>query len=521
MDVASHSWDTAQDAEDFLRNRQAGEAFSKLAELMAQAEQKAEARNHKSHQSGVTTCAECHQDFPDLAGLARHQQKLHTLRKPHRCKACGQEFALLSSLQLHKCLSSPSVCQLCHGKAQRGAPCSACQTDLSDPKGPQEQPHLYQHRHHHDNSPYACAPCGRAFSHKQELLYHQQAGGCQPAPLSPKAVKPSAALASFTPAPTPTPSYASLPPSPPLPGACLFCSRVFRSAAGLANHQRVWHPSQWAKNSPKLTNSRKTAGKMNGKTLEKMPDSECKEASDSAKKRDGGDKKGQLFPCRSCDRVFSQTSMLHQHRKEVHRREKRPWREHRPSAKSTRQRKKGETYPCLICGKVFLHHLTRWAHLRTHSAQQQSQMRKVAKGVKASKLTKEIKTTDKNPPQKNKKTKCAAASKAEPKKRRRKQESVEEEGEFPCPSCLEVFSSPSALCKHEEVHQPAEVTKTCSVCNEDITPAEGGAAVTELLYHCVPCRQAFSTLGSFLQHCRMHLPSDTDGEGCDSDDEVC
>ena len=517
--MASHNWDADQDSEDFVRNRQAGDAFSKLAELMAQAEQKQDGHNPKSLQSGLSTCEECHQDFPDLAGLARHQQKLHALRKPHRCKACGQEFALLSTLQLHKCPSSSSVCQLCHGKAQRGAPCSACSSELSDPKGLQEQSHLYQHRHHHDNSPYACAPCGRAFSHKQELLYHQQAGGCQPAPLSPKAPKPSTVLSSFTPVPTPTPSYASLPPSPPRPGVCQFCPRVFRSAAGLANHQRFWHPSQWAKNPTKR--SQKSAGKMNGKTLEKMPYSECKNASDSAKKSDAIQKKGQLFPCRSCDRVFSQTAMLHQHRKEVHRREKRPWREHRPSAKSTRQRKKGETYPCLICGKVFLHHLTRWAHLRTHSAQQQSQMRKVAKGVKPSKPTKETKAAEKNPARKTKKTKCSSTSKAgkvDTKKQRRKRENLEEDGEFPCPSCLEVFSSPAALCKHEEVHQPAEIVNNCSICNEGMPPIEGRATMPELLYHCVPCREAFFSLNSFLQHCQMHLPSDDNGEGCDSDD---
>lgn len=498
-----------------MKNRQAGDAFSKLAELMAQAEQKQDGRNQKLHQSGAFTCKECQQDFPDLAGLVRHQQKLHALRKPHRCKACGQEFALLSSLQLHKCLSSSSVCQLCHGKAQRGAPCSACSSELADPKGPQEQSHLYQHRHHHDDSPYACAPCGRAFSHKQELLYHQQAGGCQPAPLSPKALKSSAVPSSLTAVPTPTPSYASLPPSPPRPGACMFCRRVFRSAAGLANHQRVWHPSQRAKNSTKL--SGKSAGKMNSKMEKTL---ECKSAPGSTKKSDANHKKGQLFPCRSCDRVFSQTSLLHQHRKEVHRREKRPWREHRPSAKSTRQRKKGETYPCPICGKVFLHHLTRWAHLRTHSAQQQNQMRKAVQGVKPSVLTKETKTSEKIPTRKTKKTKCSSASKAtkvDTKKQRRKQETHEEEGEFPCPSCLEVFSSPAALCNHEEVHQPAETIKNCSVCQDEMIPVERSSTTPGLLYHCVPCRQAFSTLNSFLQHCQMHLPSDNDGEEGDSD----
>uniref|UniRef100_H3BXM0 C2H2-type domain-containing protein n=1 Tax=Tetraodon nigroviridis TaxID=99883 RepID=H3BXM0_TETNG len=82
-------------------------------------------------------CQECGRGFAYASDLLHHQDLKHTLPKPHRCRLCGQEFSLRSSLQLHQCA---------RGSAH----------------------------------PYACAPCGRGFSQKQALLHHQQAGCSKP-----------------------------------------------------------------------------------------------------------------------------------------------------------------------------------------------------------------------------------------------------------------------------------------------------------------------------------------------------
>ncbi|XP_030623519.1 zinc finger protein 343 [Chanos chanos] len=517
MDTVPHNCNVVRGQEPVARTRPVGDTLSKLAKLMAQMEYKQEGRYLKSQQTCAAICKECTQEFSDLASLARHQQRDHALRKPHRCRICGQEFALLSTLQLHKCLSGSSVCQGCCGKLQRGATCSVCQGEPPEPQRPDEQSYHYQHRCLPDNSPYACAPCGQAFSHKQELLYHQQAGECQPAPLSPKPLVPSAALFPLVSVATPTPSYASLPPSPSRSGdcssTCSLCPRTFRSPAGLASHWRVAH-SGHLRRRRKRRRQRKTLHRDSG-------ESEAEQ-----------EEKNKLFPCRSCDKVFSQTSALYLHRREEHRRDPMIRKEQKASVKSARQRKKGETYPCLHCGKVFLHHLTRWAHFRNHSTHYQTHMRgvrrpsKVPKPGQESKPAKRFKLAcqPKHPKVCKSIGESEVCSKTEKKTRRHsggnagklkirrdrrrsrgEPEMQEEDGEFPCPSCAEVFSSQSALKEHAEVHQPMDPVELCSVCTKGMAPLEVPEPPLNRVYHCVPCRQAFSALGTFLQHCQMHL----------------
>ncbi|KAL7864376.1 hypothetical protein AOLI_G00157960 [Acnodon oligacanthus] len=495
MDSVNCYWSGASGKQSIPKPRPIANTLSRLAVLMAHVEHRQEGHSPKSQQSCFSICKDCGQEFSDLSSLSCHQQSEHVLQKPHRCQHCGQEFALGSTLQLHRCLTNHLVCKVCRGRPQRGSSCHSCLAEALGPQYLKEQSHHLNHRLHHDSSPYACAPCGKAFSHKQELLCHQQDGGCQPAPLSPKAFMTSSALLALSPDDAPTPSYASLPPSPSetkdYPFTCRHCLKTFRTVQGLASHQRLVH-----------TNS-KTKKKKTSKLNQKL--------------------KGSLFPCRSCDRVFSQTSMLYLHRKEEHRRKTSRMRQQRSYAKCTRQRQKGETYPCLQCGKVFLHHLTRWAHFKSYGTHYQTHLSKsgkLGKMDRADRTANDLKTARdlklKHASKPLKESKIFKTNKKVKKQhlplKTRKHEIADkeatviqnEDGEFPCTSCEKVFKTQSSLQKHEEVHQSSYTPNHCSVCNAGIAlPAVVKSSVNRI-YHCVPCKEIFVDLATFLQHCTTH-----------------
>lgn len=407
-----------QDDPMFTQPRPVANSLSRLAELISQIE-------YKPKQPSSSICKDCGQTFPNLASLVDHQEREHALQKLHCCQRCGQKFALLSSLQLHKCPDSSPTCQACSGVPRWGSPCPSCG---AEPPGAffSEEPFFDR-----DISPYVCAPCGRAFSHKQELLYHQQAGECQPAPLDPP-----------SPAASPTPSS---PPSPTCggvrPAACTLCPRMFRSAAGLASHMRNSHA--------------KKTGALNKK---------------------GSSKKG--FQCRSCDKVFPQTSLLYLHREEEHRRENIIPKPQRSSVKTTRRRQRGETYPCLHCGKVFLHHLTRRAHFKHYSAHHQTHLALSSKPTKpkAATLLKDGKRKRGRP---------------------RKYPLTEEE--------VTGDRSQAVLKVQENVPQPPSTCRCCSVCTGGITLSDTPEDCVKNVYHCVPCAEAFIALETFLEHCQKHL----------------
>lgn len=428
MDSLPFNQYETQDDKLFIQSRPVASRLSRLAELISSFEYKP-----KQQQPSSSICKDCGQTFPNLDSLVDHQEREHTLQKLHCCQRCGQKFALLSSLQLHKCPGSSPMCQTCSGKPEWGSPCSTCG---AEPPGPffSEEPFF-----DHDNSPYVCAPCGRAFSHKQELLYHQQAGGCQPAPLDPS-----------SPVASPTPSYTSSAPSSTCtrvsPAACTLCPRTFRSAAGLASHMRNFH-----------------------------------------EKKKRSSKKFQ-FQCRSCDKVFPQTSLLYLHRKEEHRRESLVTKPQRNSAKTSRRRQRGETYPCLHCGKVFLHHLTRRAHFRHYSAHHQAHLALSSKftkvGIKPNAAKGSPLLKDGIPRKRGRPRKIRPAL-------------TEEVG------TEDLFQA--VLKAHEKVPQPVGTCRCCSVCTGGITLSEIPEDCERNVYHCVPCAVAFITLESFLEHCQKHL----------------
>ncbi|XP_016354351.1 zinc finger protein 91-like isoform X1 [Sinocyclocheilus anshuiensis] len=463
-------WNGAKCDQIPTRARPMSDTLSKLAQLITCIEYK------PKPQPSSSICKDCGHKFSDLNSLVRHQEREHALRKLHRCQRCGQKFVLLSSLQLHKCSHASSMCQTCRGKPQRGSSCPSCGTESS------EDPF------YHDNSPYACTPCGQAFSHKQGLLHHQQAGDCQPA----KTLKP------------PSPSYASLPPSPPKTTAslttCTLCTRTFRSSTGLACHMRFSH-----------THMKSSTEK--NRVL----------------------KSSMLFPCRSCDKSFPKTSLLHQHRKEEHRREIKVRKLQRTSLKTTRQRQKGETYPCLHCGKEFLHHLTRWAHFRHYSSHHQTHLKLSGKSSGADAVGFHPKAAkDPRPSQENRPSKRGRArTKNLPVLTETKQEEAAEtvkqddsdgeDAEYACTSCDQVFSSKAELHVHENIHeeipeeryQPANTCRCCSVCTFGIPLAEIPEVCEKKVYHCVPCAEAFIALDTFLEHCQKHLLRDNEDEFSD------
>ncbi|XP_073679625.1 uncharacterized protein [Garra rufa] len=450
-----HCWNGAKGDQISTRARpMTAETLSKLAQLITCIEYK------PKPQPSSSICKDCGHKFSDPSSLLRHQEREHALQKLHCCQHCGQKFSLPSSLQLHKCSQASSMCH--------------------------NVPESSEDPFYHDNSPYACAPCGQAFSHKQELLHHQQAGGCQPA----KTLKP------------PSPLHASLPPSPPSVSAsltkCTLCPRTFRSSAALACHMRFSYAHMNSSVEKKRVVIVSTIKKKKKKKKKKVLMSSSS------------------FQCRSCDKSFSKTSLLHQHRRE----------EHRRKVKATRQRRKGETYPCLHCGKEFLHHLTRYAHFKHYSSHHQTHLKLSGKSSSTEaggfhpKAAKELLSSQENRPKRGR-----PRTKIRPVLMETKQEDSSDEdedasdededadAEYPCTSCDQVFSSKAKLHVHEKVHeevpeehhQPTDTYRCCSVCTGGIPLTEVPEDCEKKVYHCVPCAEAFIALDAFLEHCQKHL----------------
>lgn len=449
------SWSTSRPQESFSRSTTA-DTLSRLASFIARSNTRPHAQSQQQlPRLPLYVCPECGKGFPYAADLLQHQELKHTLPKPHRCPSCGQEFSLRSSLQLHRCSQDPARCERCHAPSQLGPPCPACATRVP----PHHPSHLFY------RSPYACAPCGRSFSLKQALLQHQQAGCSEPpyasnAAGSPPDVSPQVSEGGLARSDL---SDASV---------CQVCSRTFRTEAALQRHKHNDHLEKL-----------KPRGDSN--------DEEREEGTIEAPQRP----KSKLLRCRSCDMVFRSTSKLYVHRKEKHSREKSTRREARPAVK--KHRKVG-VYPCQICCRVFFHHLSLRAHLRRHALSQAIKNKKTPQGrpPKDSKPSENTqnKTVNKRKPGPGRPRKVKVPERAE-----------EEEKEFPCPSCPEVFALQQQLKEHTELHRASEQKRQCSVCACAMESCKGPGSRRHRLYHCVPCGLGFSALDSFLQHCQEHL----------------
>ncbi|XP_060913103.1 zinc finger protein 271 [Labrus mixtus] len=486
------SWSTTRPPESFSRSKTTTDTLSRLANFIARADTKQQ-RSQRPQTPHLTSyvCQECDQDFLHAADLLHHQEAKHTLPKPHRCASCGHEFSLRSSLQLHRC---EHTCQL--SDSRLGSPCPACTTRTSDPiKLQDNSPRLL------DGSPYACAPCGRGFSQKQVLLHHQQAGCSEPPSTS--GVMDVSSLPDDSPPVSdadsaPSDSSDTAGPSSRALSECEICSRSFRTETALERHKQTSHAEERLQT--KEGGAGGGDGRVNGAPMKRSQS------------------KNKLLSCRSCDMVFRSTSKLYLHRKEKHSREKVVSRESRPV--SVKRRRAG-AYPCQVCGKVFVHHLSLRAHYKHHSDLSYTSIRD------------KLQTDAKDPENRTNTVKSSSAGNktvkagpGRPRKLRRgrrhvteaekqkevpegKKEEVvegeEEEREFPCPSCAEVFSAQSQLREHVELHQSSVRRRCCSVCTHDMDTSKRPGSKRQRLYHCVPCQQGFSTLDSFLQHCQEHL----------------
>ncbi|KAM8829923.1 uncharacterized protein ACB058_018388 isoform 1-T2 [Synchiropus picturatus] len=493
--------------ETFDRCTTASATLARLATLMQQVESKQQlsSQGHVQPHHHPCVCPECGQDFLCVTDLLHHQHRQHTLPKPHRCASCGLEFSLKSSLDLHKCKQSSTPCVVCQGQTRLNSPCPACMicsVVLEKPRSLYRQPLLL-------NS-YVCAPCGRGFSQKQALLHHQQSD-CIDKPLQ----SGSDGSGESTPGSQSSSGRSNSPgPRTKAVSVAQLSFNPIQTNMRLQLHKCSDHAVVQLKPQERTSHEVETSTRSDGVSCVKTGKSES------------------LFRCRSCDMEFSDTVLLHKHRRIKHSRENNvitePW-------NSVRIREKKTMYPCPQCNKVFMHHLSLSAHMKQHSNNsstlkgESSQKDLMAAKLVALKNNHRDRKTDRpgrgrprkiprvinrrrenmmqvDTEESEEEQEVVMEEVVEVEESEEEVEEKEEDGrEFPCPSCAEVFPLQYQLKQHEELHLTAMRRRQCSVCLDEMDPVGWSGSRRRRLYHCVPCQEGFSVLDHFLEHCQEHL----------------
>lgn len=520
------SWSASPHPEAFNRQRNTSETLNRLASFIARAESKQGlARSSKplpqqQQLQGDTTlpfsCHECGEGFLYSAELLKHQEEHHTLPKPHQCSSCGTAFSLRSSLQLHNCEASQQVLQ----PQVQNSPTYATSLvpDNSIDGLTFRQPHVL------DISPYACAPCGKGFALKQALLHHQQAG-CVKAASPSCADNPACPTEDFPFASEEDSSTSSLY-VPAGESACKVCSSTFIDEAAFRCDHKTQHSDE-----------------LNTDLWERV-NGECRTKA-STKSPKGA------FSCRSCEMVFSSPAELSEHRKEQHRRGLGMMSADIVEPLILRLRKKtNNTYTCQICSQVFFHHLSLWAHKKKHPTLEfgssntnnevandksrlpnedaskkliEAKQNMEKKFVPSRIVVRESTLTKANmfglklhKPQKFTASFTPLNATEVPEYEDSLDNDDDDEAEFPCPSCPEVFSRHSDLKAHVELHQSSVRRSRCSVCSSEMDSLKWPGSKRLRLYHCILCQTGFSTLEPFLTHCQNHLKTKVEEDGSTS-----
>ncbi|CAL9703540.1 unnamed protein product [Knipowitschia caucasica] len=478
---------------------------------------------------------DCSLQFTYPTQLLTHQDLQHNLPKPYRCQHCLQEFSHRSTLQMHSCQSAIHV-----PFQATNSPIYA--TSLTNvPESPIES--------------FNCTQPVSVSSIKSTHNLFENVPCAQPSPVDIKITEDSMERVDSTPCnegiqktEIPTENLPCV--QPTIVGVSPFAQEQVPSHQEAGNDiikkLETNSPEKSLTSDDDSSSSQYMEGEGSCKFCSRVfsdetacqqhaPSKPCDKREESPKRQTKKCLNG-VFSCRSCDMVFNSTTKLYNHRKEIHSRGVPSTIEKKPIVKRHRK-PNSRPYTCQICSKVFFHHLSLWAHSRQHpkangdvktvktapskdikplqsrlagkleTPYNEKKLAPIKLTLRKNAWTKDISVDMKTVPKLR-----ITAWKDRAVKKKVGGESLEEEEEFACASCPEVFAQLSELLAHAELHQTATVRGSCSVCTCEMDASSQWAEKMRL-YHCGLCQRGFVALENFLSHCQEHLKNKVEDEG--------